>query len=175
MNPNADNGNPHPPPGPGQLDRGQRHSAGTPPVQLAKFLVPLDFSPCSIRGLDYALTLAEKFNAKLTLFHVVEPAAPPSLDSDNQNLLEISVERLNELARKHCIAGIPRIETLARLGHAHSEIPDTAKALGADLIVIATHGHNRLRQAMMGSTAERVTRTAPCPVLIIRPLGLESC
>jgi nucleotide-binding universal stress UspA family protein len=54
------------------------------------------------------------------------------------------------------------------MGHAYSEIPDTAKAMGADLIVIATHGYTGLKHVLLGSTAERVVRHAPCPVLTVR-------
>jgi universal stress protein A len=63
---------------------------------------------------------------------------------------------------------------LSRMGRAHSEIPDTAKALGADLIVMGTHGYTGLKHMLLGSTAERVVRQAPCPVLTVRPGKADS-
>jgi nucleotide-binding universal stress UspA family protein len=63
------------------------------------------------------------------------------------------------------------IETLVRMGRAQSEIPDTAKAIGADLIVLGTHGYSGPKHALLGGTAERVVRQAACPVLTVRRSG----
>jgi nucleotide-binding universal stress UspA family protein len=61
-----------------------------------------------------------------------------------------------------------RMEILVRIGHAHSEIPDTASALNVDLIVMGTHGYAGLKHVLLGSTTERVVRHAACPVLTVR-------
>jgi universal stress protein A len=151
------------------------------PLKLARLLVPVDFSDCSLRALEYALALAERFGSKIVLLHVVEPAvypenylvASPALDETNQNLLESARERLQELRHKR-IGHRIQAETLVRMGRAHSEIPDTAKALGADLIVLGTHGYTGLKHALLGSTAERVVRQGPCPVLTVRYTGTEA-
>jgi nucleotide-binding universal stress UspA family protein len=151
------------------------------PLKLARLLVPVDFSDCSLRALDYALALSEQFGSRIILLHVVEPAvypenylvASPALDETNQNLLESARERLSDLSRKRISHGAPA-ETLVRMGRAHSEIPDTAKALGADLIVLGTHGYTGLKHAFLGSTAERVVRHGPCPVLTVRYAGAEA-
>lgn len=148
------------------------------PLKLARLLVPVDFSDCSLRALDYALALAEQFGSKIILLHIVEPAvypenylvASPALDETNQNLLESARERLLALSQKRIGHRVPA-ETLARMGRAHSEIPDTAKALGADLIILGTHGYTGLKHVLLGSTAERVVRHAPCPVLTVRHPG----
>ena len=79
-------------------------------------------------------------------------------------------ERLEGLNRKRIVQRVPT-ETLVRIGHAHSEIADTAKALAADLIVLGTHGYTGLKHALLGSTAERVLRHAPCPVVTVRQPG----
>jgi len=143
--------------------------------QIRHILVPIDFSNCSLRALDYAVALAPAFSAKLTLLHVVEPAVfqtdfpgvTPPLEETNQNLVEAGRERLAAITKK---CGDARIstETLVRMGRAHSEIADTAKALGVDLIVMGTHGYTGLKHMLLGSTAERVVRQAPCPVLTVR-------
>jgi universal stress protein A len=151
------------------------------PLKLARLLVPVDFSDCSLRALDYALALAERFGSKMILLHVVEPAvypenylvASPALDETNQNLLESARERLVALTHKRIGHRCPA-ESLVRMGRAHSEIPDTAKALGADLIILGTHGYTGLKHVLLGSTAERVVRHAPCPVLTVRYPGAEA-
>ena len=150
------------------------------PLKLALLLVPVDFSDCSLRALDYAIALAMQFNSKIILLHVVEPAVypenylvvSPTLDETNQNLLQSARERLAELCHRRIGHRIPA-ESLVRMGRAHSEIPDTAKALGADLIVLGTHGYTGLKHVLLGSTAERVVRHGPCPVLTVRYTGVD--
>ena len=150
------------------------------PLRLARLLVPVDFSDCSLRALDYAIALAQQFDSKIILLHVVEPTVypenylvvSPALDETNQNLLESARERLADLSRKR-IGHRLQAETLVRMGRAHSEIPDTAKAMGADLIGLGTHGYTGLKHALLGSTAERVVRYGPCPVLTVRYTGAD--
>ena len=60
------------------------------------------------------------------------------------------------------------VASFVRVGHAPNEITKAAKDLDADLIIIATHGYTSWRHLCIGSTAERVVRTAPCPVLVVR-------
>jgi nucleotide-binding universal stress UspA family protein len=150
-------------------------------VNLKQILVPIDFSGCSLRAMEYALALALPLGAKLTLLHVVEPAVyqqsylgvTPPLEETNQNLVEAGRERLAALGRKR-IGNRLRSDALVRIGRAHSEIPDTAKALSVDLIVMGTHGYTGLKHVLLGSTTERVVRHAPCPVLTVRLQGLTA-
>lgn len=145
-----------------------------PGVGLKRILVAVDFSDPSSHALDYALALAEPFQATVILLHIVEPAVHAQnymtlglgLDESNQNLIEAGRERLADLYRKRISPGIPA-ESLVRMGRAPSEISDTAKALGADLIVLGSQGHGVWKQGTLGSTAERVVRQATCPVLVI--------
>ena len=147
----------------------------TLPFKLKRILVPVDFSDSSLRALDYALALAESVQATIIVLHVVEPAvhaenylaAPSGLDEANQKLLETGRDRLDAVTRKRTNSSV-LIEPLVRMGHAHSEIIDTAKAMGADWIVLASHGDSGHKNLVMGSTAERIVRTAPCPVLTVR-------
>jgi nucleotide-binding universal stress UspA family protein len=138
---------------------------------IKRVLVPIDFSPCSLRALDYAVVLAEGCHAKLILLHVVESARysdeyfgasadenAPHIKAEREHLAETSRKRIG-----HRVAS----ETLVRMGRPWSEIPDTAKALGVDLIVMGKHGSNPKKDTF-GSTAEGVLRHAHCPVLTIR-------
>ena len=139
-----------------------------------RILVPLDFSEGSLKALEYALSLAARFHARLILLHAVEPTVFPgsfqdlgaTVDLANQNLLQSGRERLAELSEKR-IGGRFPAELIVRVGHAHSEIPDTARAVGADLIVLGACSVPGQRQTPLGGTAERVLRHASCPVLTV--------
>lgn len=128
--------------------------------------------------MDYAKLLGEKFGAHLTLLHVVEPAVHTYLqgqgafDDASQKLIHAAREKLVALSNKAAIHALP-IETLVRMGHSFSEIADTAKALGADLIVLGAQGRNATR-ATLGGTSERVLRQAACPVLTVPYTSAET-
>jgi nucleotide-binding universal stress UspA family protein len=147
-------------------------------ISLRKVLVPLDFSECACHALRYAAAFAGKVGASLVLLHVVEPAVggdhyltlSPTLDDTNQQLVEAGRERLETLCQRQVCRQLS-CETLVRLGWAASEIVDTARALGADLIIMGTHGRSGLKHVLLGSTAEKVVRQAPCPVLTLRHPG----
>jgi len=140
-----------------------------------KVLVPVDFSKCSGAAVEHALALCKAFQARLTLLHVVEPivhgdnyvSLGTSLDPLNQSIVEEAREKLEGFVRE-AMGQDAEAETLVRIGHAFSEIPDTAEALGSDLIVIGTCGTAGLKPGILGGTVERVVRHAPCPVLAVR-------
>jgi nucleotide-binding universal stress UspA family protein len=143
---------------------------------LKRILVPIDFSDCSLSALGYALGLAVKFEARITLLHVVEPAVyadnylntPAAMEEANQSLMAAGRERLAALQRRASAQNSGGVESLVRMGRAQSDISDTAEATGSDLIVMGTHGYGGLKHLLLGSTAERVIRHAPCPVLTVR-------
>ena len=149
--------------------------ANRPAFAPRRILVPVDFSKCSGSAVEHALALCRVFQARLTLLHVVEPAVhgdnyvtmAASGDPLNHNLLETAREKLDHYAHK-IGAEETRVDALVRIGHAYSEIPDTAEALGADLIVIGSCGTAAMKTTLLGSTAERVVRHGPCPVLTVR-------
>jgi len=132
-------------------------------LTLRQILVPIDFSDCPLRALDLASTIAHPFGAKLTLLHVVESAV-------SQQSYPGSLRRWRKpiKASSKPVANALRLQILVRIGRAHSEIPDTASALGADLIVMGIHGYTGLKHVLLGSTTERVVRKAACPVLTAR-------
>jgi len=146
-----------------------------PAFRLKRILVPMDFSEFASKALDYALAFAEQFNAQIVLLHVIEPVAfsegyllaPATFDELNQTCLRTAQEKLAALSSDRIGQRVPA-ETLVRPGHAYAEIAATAKELEVDLIILATHGYTWLKHVVLGSTAERVVRHAPCPVLTVR-------
>jgi nucleotide-binding universal stress UspA family protein len=143
-------------------------------LNLKKILVPIDFSPMSKKAFQYALQIAERFGCEIVLLHVVEPVraiagTPLAVDIFAQPE-EDMIAAEAELA---CLAATSRnrrhsFTSAVRTGHAPNEITKAAKELDVDLIMIATHGYTSWRHLCIGSTAERVVRTAPCPVLVVR-------
>jgi nucleotide-binding universal stress UspA family protein len=142
--------------------------------RFGKILVPLDFSRHSEVALDLAIALAKEHGGKVLLFHAYElPAAvtmaygvaiPQSLWDGVQ---EAAQERLDQaLARVKAarVEGVTQFTT----GPAPDAITAAAAAQKADLIVMGTRGLTGLKHALLGSVAERVLRTAPCPVLTVK-------
>jgi len=139
-----------------------------------KILVPVDFSATSQQAFQYASRFAEQFGCEIVLLHVVEPesviaGAPTAIDvfaqpEEDTIAAKAELEALVASSRNR-----PSSITLkVRTGHAPNEINKVAKDLDVDLIVIATHGYTSWRHFCIGSTAERVVHTAPCPVLVVR-------
>jgi nucleotide-binding universal stress UspA family protein len=144
------------------------------PLRVKSILVPLDFSPPSMKALHYAAAFARQFKAKLTLVHVVEPVATPDfaasfpLALENDKLMAVATRQLEGVVKA---ARIPRgtvEKVLVRFGRSFNEIAAAARSRKVDLIIISTHGYTGLKHALLGSTTERVVRHAPCPVLVLR-------
>lgn len=156
------------------LDRSFAEAQGPGwPFQLKSILVPIDFSEFSRRALEYALPLADKFGAKIILVHVVEPAFYPD------NVIPAKTEKLNTIMAKEGQKMLDQLraekiksdiksKTIVASGRAYNEIIHAATSLQTDLIIMATHGYTGLKHMLMGSTAEKVIRHAPCPVLVVR-------
>lgn len=139
---------------------------------LNKILVPLDLSPASLDGLREAIDLASAAGASLVLLTVIDTRFPfPDLysleDPDHdyfRTMREAAIARMND-----ALAQLPEVaaERVVVRGRAKSEIPAMARELGADLIVMTSHGAGGFREAMLGGTTEAVVRQAPCPVLVL--------
>lgn len=143
-------------------------------LRLKKVLVSVDFSEFSKKAVRYAVRFAEQFSADVVLVHVVEPVRypesviiPPEMEEANQARLKQARKSLTAFARKELPTDLAR-ECVVHFGVPFEEIVKTAKELDTDLIVIGTHGHTGLKHLLLGSTAERVVRLAPCPVLTVR-------
>jgi universal stress protein A len=146
--------------------------------KIRRILVPTDLSDPSQHAVDYAVTLAHRFDAALYLVHAVHDplAAPaawelyiPDSPEKRQRRLDEARDRLRRIAASHADGLQVTIEV--RFGSPTEEIVAAATAYGIDLIVMDTHGRTGLPHLLLGSIAEQVIRTAPCPVLAVRPRG----
>jgi universal stress protein A len=144
-------------------------------LHLNKILVPIDFSDTSQKACQYALRFAEQFGCEIVLLHVVEPAsvvvgAPLAIEvfPAPQDDFAAAEKELESVVKQSRDIGAERVTSELRTGHAPNEITKAARDLDVDLIIIATHGYTSWRHLCIGSTAERVVRTAPCPVLVVR-------
>lgn len=142
-------------------------------MKIEKILYPTDFSEGSREALSYAETLARDYKAGLVLLYVVPdvPAArwyvPPEAVSRMFDDLEKSAgQEMVKLQSE--ISGVKAVETRIAHGTAYEEIIRTAREVKADMIVIGTHGRRGVDHLIFGSTAERVVRDAPCPVVTVR-------
>ena len=161
-------------------------------MQFRHILAPTDFSEYSKNAVVSALELARTFGAKLTILHVVDlppypaypvagyvsPADPiagdvslagnatwPALVDD---LERQAIQDLAQLVPEAASSDVEVVRRVA-LGSPRGKIIDTAEAEQVDLIVMATAGRSGFSRLILGSVAERVIRTATCPVLTIRP------
>jgi nucleotide-binding universal stress UspA family protein len=150
-------------------------------LNLKKILVPIDFSPMSKKAFQYALRFTDQFNCEIVLLHVIEPveaiAGTPLAVDIFARPEEDTVAADAELAFLKANSGNRRnsVTSAVCIGHAPNEITKAATEMDVDLIVIGTHGYTSSRHLCIGSTAERVVRTAPCPVLVIREKEHEFC
>ncbi len=143
--------------------------------QIKKIMVPIDFSDYSKKALEYATEFAQKMNSKIYLIYVFEPMIYPTdfsfgeviPISHQEDLAEKAKSELKLLAESN-ISDKVDWEIIIKTGRPFSQINETAREIDADLIIIATHGHTGVEHIFFGSTAEKVVRKAPCPVLTLR-------
>lgn len=143
-------------------------------ARMKKILVAVDFSPASVIATKYALRLATAFDAQLLVLHVLhDPADAPGFYSAKKagkkvyrNMEEAAAKMMADFVGSHVnkykkaeariVPGIPADETVR-----------AAKAGKVDLVVVGTRGHGGLKRLMLGSVADRIIRSAPCPVLSV--------
>jgi len=152
-----------------------------PGLRPKKILAPIDFSPASKNAVKYALRFAEEFGADLTLLHVLEPApstsfmAIPGATPFREIDFSTAEKNLKSTVASSRKGKTERPSWKIRVGLPSHEIVEAAKEADVDLIVIATHGYTGWKHFCIGSTAERVVRAAPCPVLVVREKEHEFC
>lgn len=142
-----------------------------------KILVPVDFSDCSAAALQHAKLLQEKLGAQLDVLHSydVPTFMPPhvvvmmgEIDAPlSEHAERFAIEQLNEFLEKCGIGTNSPVGRRTLLGPPALTVLEAAEAGGYDLIVMGTHGRTGLSRLVMGSTAEKVVRSARCPVLTV--------
>jgi universal stress protein A len=141
---------------------------------LREILVPIDFSECSRKALQYAVPMARQFGSRLLLVHVMpvhyfvgSEFGPVDVPVPEQELRENSARALDKLSRDEIGSEVPVTTRVCR-GQPVQEIVSVAREERVDLILLSTHGHTGLKHVLLGSVAENVVRYAPCPVLVVR-------
>jgi len=142
-------------------------------LRFRHIVCPTDFSDCSRAALRTAAELARRFEAELTLVHVVElplfnsPESGPiaSLRASACELVEDGLAEWKLAAED--IVGRP-VTTVMLEGVPWERITKLAVDRHADLVVVGTHGRTGIQHVLVGSVAERIVRHAPCAVLVAR-------
>jgi universal stress protein A len=143
-------------------------------IKLHTILVPVDFSDCSDAAVKYGYALAEAFGSTVHLLHVahdpyVLPWAGGGFSGSGVDLVgDWDAQAKGRLAGLVPIAAATTTVLQAFAGSPDREIVGYAAKHQIDLIVLGTHGRGPLAHMLLGSVAERVVRTAPCPVLTVR-------
>ena len=134
---------------------------GKSEVSFKKIVVPIDFSACSMKGLDYANALAKKFDASIILLHSLHLQYYVSSDEYArydfpllmQQAEKAAREQMSELVQKTDWAGV-KVQPSSQIGHASDQICAQATEKNVDLIVTSTHGTTGLKHILVGSIAE---------------------
>jgi nucleotide-binding universal stress UspA family protein len=146
-------------------------------IALKNVLVATDFSEPAAAALEYGRTVARTFGATLHVLHVIDQkfvesvladAAPVHFAELLQTLEQDARSKLDEAVREDDIRELNAKSRLLTFEGTAAGIVWYAKSADIDLIVIGTHGRSGLSHLLMGSVAEKVVRTAPCPVLTVR-------
>lgn len=144
-------------------------------MNVKKILFPTDFSEGSANALPYAADMAKHYGAKLYLLHVIQDIAKAtgwyvphvSLDELYRDIEKNAAKEMDRYGVEE-LRGFKDIERIVVKGTSYDEILKFARENKADIIVIGTHGRKGLDRVIFGSTAEKVVRDAPCPVLSVR-------
>jgi nucleotide-binding universal stress UspA family protein len=150
-------------------------SSPPPAVAFRQILCPMDFSSAAMQAFGFALDLARRSNASVTLVHALEwlPEEEPlelahyTVPEYRQAMARTARERLQALVARESGTG-PDPAIVVVPGHAHREILRVAGERAADLIVMGAQGRGGPVTASFGSTTQQVVRQAPCPVLTVR-------
>ena len=146
-------------------------------IRFDAVLVAADFDDASATALAYGRTLARAFGARLHVLHVVDDVKATTAAAFHPDTFEDMQVHVEKGARHRLDALLTDgdRETLhaTAVVRVSSAIPNTiveyARTAHVDLIIVGTHGRGVVSRVLLGSVAEKVVRTAPCPVLVVRP------
>ena len=143
---------------------------------FTRILVPVDFSAPSDAALEYARIVAGRFGASLHLLHIAEDpyralysaeVFVPEVEGLRDQVLDDAIGRLKDRLTSEDRTMLAASAD-AIIGTPAASIVEYADGHDIDLIVMGTHGRGGMSHVFMGSVAERVVRTASCPVLTVR-------
>ena len=136
-------------------------------ITVSHILCPVDFSDFSATAVGHAVNMATWYEARLTLLHVF--VNTPSMDLPPFVLEEADREKLLEDLRRLAgpAPGVSIAVVVREAPEPHAEILRQADALGADLLVVGTHGRHGFERLLLGSVTEKVVRKAKCPVMVV--------
>jgi nucleotide-binding universal stress UspA family protein len=148
-------------------------------LQIKKVLFPCDLTKNSSKILPYVLSIAEKYNGEIFLFHVIDDnlykwGTPPyySYTLDEQKLLNGAAKAMVKMCEGK-LQSCPNFNRKITFGHPPTEILRIIKSESIDLVIMGTHGRKGLDHVIFGSVAEKVVRKSLVPVLIINPFKLK--
>lgn len=149
-------------------------------MQIRNILFPTDFSRGARAAMDYAISLARDYNARLILLYVIQDISiaewyiPSSISAADlvEDMQKSAWKEMDKWAAE-AAGHVKDVDKMVVRGVPFVEIIKTAKEKDADLIVIGTHGRTGIDHMLFGSTAEKVVRKASCPVLTVRIAGKE--
>jgi len=139
-------------------------------IRLNSVLVAFDFGETSQKALAYGRNLTHAFGGRLHVLHVADviPMTASQFYPDHPGDPEMRAESL-ALSQLHAVVPDSDAELAVRIsGSPAVAIVQYARSIGADAIVVGTHGREGVSRLLMGSVAEHVVRHAPCPVLVVR-------
>lgn len=157
--------------------------------EIKKILYATDLSENAGHAFGYALALARRFDAEITVLHVLEELSPTALlivgdiigekrwsalkDEKKSEVIETLRKRLEDFCRSFAaeVPECPRLvaQTRVTTGHPVDRILDQAEKSAADVIVMGSRGQGMLAEVVIGSTSRRVLRRGKVPVLVVRP------
>jgi nucleotide-binding universal stress UspA family protein len=143
-------------------------------VRIEHILCPIDFSVFSARAIRHANALAKRFDARLTVLHVIPKWVPyaaspldiPALKPASPNLRDLVDDEMRTFV-KPAVHDDVTVRTVVREGEPWREIQAMAETLPADLVVMGTHGRGGFEHLVLGSVTEKILCRAPCPVLTV--------
>jgi nucleotide-binding universal stress UspA family protein len=138
--------------------------------RFAHVLCPVDFSDVSQHALDHAAVIAHRDQARLTVLYVY--ATLPTMDLPPLVLSPAARQRIFDDLRKMCATVPPEVRLDLRVEEAeyvHQTILEERTALGADLLVVGTHGRSGFKHLFLGSVTEKLIRKSGCPTLVVPP------
>ncbi|RMG92773.1 MAG: universal stress protein [Candidatus Dadabacteria bacterium] len=145
--------------------------------EIRHILVPIDITDASSRVAGYATAMAERFHARVTALYVVEESegilgftvATRDTDESEAELESEFAQKLSDHAHRYLPSGT---EVRVVEGEPHHRIVETAREVGADLILMGHHLRGKLERLMNGSVAEHVLRESQIPLLVV-PVGQD--